>query len=42
MAQGPNLAIACFVNEVLLEYSHAHLFTYCLCLFLLQLKPHGL
>ena len=41
MAQGPNLAIACFVNEVLLEYSHAHLFTI-ICLFLLQLKPHGL
>jgi len=42
MAKGPNLAIACFVNKVLLEYSHAHLFTYCLCLFLLQLKPRGL
>ena len=30
-----------FVNEVLLEYSHAHLLTI-ICLFLLQLKPHGL
>lgn len=29
---GQILPIACFVNKLLLELSHSHLFMYCLCL----------